>query len=87
MKIEAMSIKDKMQKITVDVPEALLIAAMKYTGKGKTASVQEGLRYLAQIQAQRDLLKLRGTYKPDPKYPTLEDMRSWEDEDWDKYRK
>ncbi|GEM_PF-3548807 len=81
----AMRSKDKMQKITVEVPEALLAAAMKYTGKGKTGAVQEGLRQLAQIQAQREFLKLRGTYKPNPKYPTLEEMRSWEDENFDKY--
>jgi len=48
------------QKITVDVPTALLELAQAATGEGVTATVREGLRLLAARRAQRDLRRLRG---------------------------
>ena len=48
------------QKITVDVPPALLQQAQAATGEGVTATVREGLRLLAARQAQRDLTRYRG---------------------------
>jgi hypothetical protein len=51
------------QKITVDVPAALLERAQAATGEGVTATVREGLRLLAARRAQRDLAGLRGKVK------------------------
>jgi len=51
------------QKITVDVPSALLERAQAATGEGVTATVREGLRLLAARRAQRDLARLRGKVK------------------------
>jgi hypothetical protein len=48
------------QKITVDVPSALLERAQAATGEGVTATVREGLRLLAARRAQRDLTRFRG---------------------------
>ena len=51
------------RKITVSVPEALLISAQKETGTGVTETVRDGLRKLASRRAQRELLELRGKVK------------------------
>lgn len=51
------------RKITVSVPEALLISAQKETGTGVTETVRDGLRTLASRRAQRELLELRGKVK------------------------
>ncbi len=51
------------RKITVEVPQQLLESAQSYTGAGVTATVTEGLRRLANIRAQQELLKLRGKVK------------------------
>ena len=50
----------EMRKITVHVPEAMLEQAQAYTGEGVTQTVTAGLRRLVSIQAQQELLKLRG---------------------------
>lgn len=47
----------------MEVPERLLESAQQLTGEGITATVTEGLRKLASIQAQRELRKLRGKVK------------------------
>lgn len=52
-----------MRKITVEVPEDVLLSAQAYTGEGVTETVRAALKKLASIRAQRDFLKLRGTYK------------------------
>ena len=49
------------QKITIEVPTALLEEAKAATGEGVTATVREGLRLIASRQAQRRLLELGGT--------------------------
>lgn len=53
----------ELRKITVQVPEDDLEKAQELTGEGVTETVRTGLKKLAQIKAQRDLLKLRGTVK------------------------
>ncbi len=52
-----------MRKITVLVPEDVLEVAQAYTGEGVTQTVTAGLKRLASIQAQQELLKLRGKVK------------------------
>ena len=51
------------KKITVQVPEADLVAAQTVTGKGVSATVRLALKRLAQLQAQRELAALRGKIK------------------------
>jgi len=53
----------KLRKITVEVPEDLLISAQAFTGEGITGTVREGLRHLASIRAQQEARKLRGNVK------------------------
>ena len=63
---------DQLRKITVQVPERDLELAQELTGTGVTETVREGLRKLANIQAQRRLRGLRGKVKFSL---TLEEMR------------
>ena len=51
------------RKITVLVPEDLLVSAQRETGSGVTETVREGLKKLASLRAQRELLALRGKVK------------------------
>jgi hypothetical protein len=53
----------EMRKITVQVPEDVLESAQAFTGEGVTQTVTEGLKRLASIRAQQELLKLRGKIK------------------------
>ncbi len=53
----------ELKKITVEIPAHDLELAQKFTGKGVTETVRTALRKLASIQAQQELLKLRGTVK------------------------
>lgn len=53
----------ELRKITVQVPEDDLQKAQAYTGEGVTETVRLGLKRLASIQAQQELLKLRGKIK------------------------
>lgn len=52
-----------LRKITVQVPDNDLKMAQAYTGEGVTETVRAALKRLASIQAQHELLKLRGTVK------------------------
>ncbi len=52
-----------MRKITVEVPCEVLESAQAFTGEGVTETVRAALKKLASMQAQRELLKLRGTFK------------------------
>ena len=54
---------NELRKITVQVSEHDLEAAQAYTGEGVTETVRAGLKKLASIRAQRELLKLRGKVK------------------------
>jgi hypothetical protein len=49
-----------MRKITVEVLEQDLAGAQALTGLGVTETVRAGLRKLRSIQAQQQMLKLRG---------------------------
>lgn len=49
------------QKITIEVPTALLDEAKAATGEGVTATVRAALRLIASRRAQRRLLELGGT--------------------------
>jgi hypothetical protein len=53
----------ELKKITVQVPERDLELAQKFTGEGVTETVRTALRKLASMQAQHELLKLRGKVK------------------------
>jgi hypothetical protein len=49
-----------LRKITVQVSERDLAMAQRLTGEGVSETVRAGLKKLASIQAQQELLKLRG---------------------------
>jgi len=53
----------EMRKITVEVSSEVLDSAQAFTGEGVTETVRAALKKLASMQAQRELLKLRGTFK------------------------
>lgn len=63
---------DQVRKITVEVPVGDLKRAQELTGEGITETVRAGLKKLANIQAQRRLLEMRGKVKFSL---TLEEMR------------
>ena len=52
--------KEEAQKITVEVPRALLSAALEQTGKGITQTVSEGLMKLQAEKAYGSLLEMKG---------------------------
>jgi hypothetical protein len=53
-------IMTELRKITVQVPSDDLALAQKLTGEGITETVRAGLKKLASMQAQKELIKLRG---------------------------
>jgi hypothetical protein len=53
----------ELKKITVQVPLGDLELAQKLTGEGVTETVRAALRKLASMQAQKELIKLRGKVK------------------------
>jgi len=66
-----------LRKITVQVPERDLEMAQAYTGEGVTETVRAALKRLASIQAQQELLKLRGTFKFSINLDELREDREW----------
>jgi hypothetical protein len=68
---------EAVRKITVEVPVRTLEMAQELTGSGVTDTVRAALKKLASIQAQRDLLKLRGTYKFRLDLDKLREDRKW----------
>lgn len=52
--------KEPLQKITVEVPKALLSAAQEETGKGITQTLTEGLEKLKANRSYKKLLALEG---------------------------
>jgi hypothetical protein len=60
------------RKITVQVSEKDLALAQRLTGEGVTETVRAALKKLASIQAQQELLKLRGRVKFES---TLDELR------------
>ena len=53
----------ELRKITVQVPTEDLQRAQALTGEGVTETVRTALQRLAQLEAQRQFSKLRGTFK------------------------
>ncbi|MGB0720125.1 MAG: hypothetical protein ACPGRX_06605 [Bdellovibrionales bacterium] len=72
-----------MQKITVEVPKAVLASAKEYVNGGTTEAVREGLRKIAHEKACQELAEMRGIWKGKVMSPTLEEMRRWEEDDPD----
>jgi hypothetical protein len=66
-----------LRKITVEVPVDDLKSAQAYTGEGITETVRAALKKLASIQAQQELLKLRGTFKFTINLDELREDRKW----------
>lgn len=67
----------ELRKITVEVPEKDLESAQAYTGQGITETVRAAIRHLVSVHAQRELLKLRGTYKFKLSLDELREDREW----------
>lgn len=67
---------EALQKITIEVPVALLDRAREASGKGVTATVREGLRLVAAARAYRELRLLRGRVRLRQNAATLRDDRA-----------
>ena len=67
----------QLRKITVHVPEDDLVKAQELTGEGVTKTVRAALKKLASVQAQHELLKLRGTFKFSINLDELREDRKW----------
>jgi hypothetical protein len=52
-----------LRKITVQVSEEDLEMAQAYTGEGVTETVRAALKKLANMRAQQDFRRLKGTFK------------------------
>ena len=63
------------RKITLELPEDLLLKAQKSTGEGITATVRRGLELLAASTAYTELRKLRGKVKFSVKLKELRNDR------------
>ena len=50
------------RKITVLLPEALIVKAMKETGVGLTPTLRKGLELVAAKSVYKELLKLKGKF-------------------------
>lgn len=70
--------KNDFQKITVEVPRALLDAAQEETGKGITQTVTAGLEKLKASRAYRCLLALEGKVDLDLDLEALREDRASE---------
>lgn len=66
-----------LRKITVQVPQRDLELAQQLTGEGVTETVRAGLKRLAQMQAQQEFRKLRGTFKFTINLDELREDREW----------
>ena len=51
---------DRIRKVTVEIPFALLRRAQRSTGEGITATVRRGLELVAARNAYEELRRLRG---------------------------
>jgi hypothetical protein len=67
----------ELRKITVQVPERDLELAQQLTGEGITETVRTALQRLAQVQAQHEARKLRGTFKFTINLDELREDRKW----------
>ena len=62
-----------MQKITVEVPRALIRNIRQYSGEGVTSAVRSAIADYERKLAQQELMKLKGSFTPSI---TAEEMRS-----------
>jgi hypothetical protein len=53
----------EMRKITVEVAKKDLEHAQSYSGEGVTETIRHALRKYVTLEAQRELRKLRGTFR------------------------
>ncbi len=67
----------EMRKITVHVPRGTAGESPNPDGEGVTQTVTAGLKRLASIQAQQELLKLRGKIKFSIDLDELREDRTW----------
>jgi hypothetical protein len=67
----------ELRKITVQVPVQDLEAAQQLTGEGVTETVRKALQRLAQIQAQHEFRKLRGSFQFTIDLDELREDRKW----------
>ncbi len=65
---------EKMRKVTVLLPEALVDSALRSTGEGLTPTIRLALQQLNHQNACRRLLELRGTWKPSIDFNALRDL-------------
>ncbi len=63
------------KKITVEIPEALLLRAQKSSGTGITQTIRQGLQLVAAGDAYRKLATLRGKVKFSRSWLDLKDDR------------
>ncbi|MBK9293835.1 MAG: hypothetical protein IPM57_05220 [Oligoflexia bacterium] len=62
---------EKVRKITVQLPEELVDAALKSTGESLTETLRMGLKLIAARQAYDYFLNMRGKIKIDIDYKKL----------------
>jgi hypothetical protein len=67
----------ELRKITIQVPERDLRLAQELTGEGITETVRLALKRLAQVQAQHQARKLRGTFQFTIDLDQLREDRTW----------
>lgn len=67
----------ELRKITVQVPEDDLRRAQELTGEGVTETVRTALKRLAEVRAQQEFRKLRGTYRFSLDPAELREDRKW----------
>jgi hypothetical protein len=66
---------DHAKKITVHVPEELLLKAQKSTGQGITETIRRGLQLVAASESYEGLRRLRGKVKFSIDLKSLRDDR------------
>jgi hypothetical protein len=55
--------RNRMRKITVELPETDLTLAQEYTGRGITETIRAAIKKFAEARTQHEFRKLRGTYQ------------------------
>jgi len=67
----------ELRKITVQVPERDLEMAQELTGRGVSETVRLALQRLAQVQAQHQARRLRGSFEFTIDLDELREDRKW----------
>jgi hypothetical protein len=68
----------EIRKITIEVPAEDLKQAQAFTGSGVTETVRTALKKLAQMRAQQEARKLRGTFQFTINLDELREDRTFE---------